>query len=202
MAKVELKQPIVDEVSALLDGAKGAILVTYRGITVDQDTKLRKELRESGVIYKVFKNTLVRRAVQGTEFESLSDDLTGPLAIAISKEDATAPARIINKYLKDVPSLSFKSGVVEGTHYDQAGMATIATIPGREELLGRFLGSIQAPITNFARVLNQIAEKGGAAACLANAPVEEKAEEAEAPAEAPEQTAEAPAEAPAAEVAE
>lgn len=164
MAKVELKQPIVDEIKGMLDGAQSAITVNYLGITVDQDTKLRKELRENGVIYKVFKNTLINRAVQGTEFEGIVADLKGSTALAVSKTDATAPARIVSKYAKTVEPLSLKGGVVEGTYYDAAGMSVIAEIPGREELISRLLGSLQSPITNFARVLNQIAEKNGGAA--------------------------------------
>lgn len=198
MAKVELKQPIVQEVAQLLDGANGVVLVNYRGITVDEDTKLRKELRESGVTYKVYKNTLVNLAVKGTPFEELSKDLKGPLAIAVSKEDATAPARILAKYCKDIEVLSMKAGVVEGSYYDEKGIAVIATIPGRDELLAKFLGSIKSPISNFARVMQQLADKGGAAAV----PAEEKADEpAEAPAEEVKEEVEqeAPAEAPAAE---
>jgi large subunit ribosomal protein L10 len=164
MAKVELKQPIVDEIKGILDGAQAAVTVGYLGITVDQDTKLRKELRENGVIYKVFKNTLITRAVEGTEFDGIVPDLKGSTALAVSKTDATAPARIISKYAKDIESLNLKGGVVEGTYYDAEGMKKIAAVPGREELLSRLLGSLQSPIANFARVLNQVAEKGGEAA--------------------------------------
>ena len=189
MAHFELKQPVIDEVKELLDGAQCAVLATYRGITVEEDTKLRKELRENGVTYKVYKNTLVNIAVKDTPFEELAKDLRGPLAIAVSKDDATAPARILAKYAKDIEVLSLKSGVVEGDYYDEAGIAKIAAVPSREVLLGKFLGSIKSPITNFARVMQQLAEKGGASAC--EAPAEAPAAEAEAPA--------AEAEAPAAE---
>ena len=148
MAKVELKQPVVDEIKGVLDGAQGAVIVDYRGLTVEQDTRLRKQLREAGVIYKVYKNT----------------DLEGPTALAVSKEDATAPARVLANFAKTAPKLELKACVVEGTYYDTKGTQVIATIPSREELLGKLLGSIQSPITNFARVINQIAEsKGGAA---------------------------------------
>ena len=88
MAKIELKQPIVEEIKAQLQDAKSAVIVDYRGLTVEQDTRLRKELREAGVAYKVYKNTMVKFAIEGTEFESLKDDLEGPNAIAISKDDA------------------------------------------------------------------------------------------------------------------
>ncbi len=164
MAKIELKQPIVEEIKANLDGAQSAVVVDYRGLTVEQDTRLRKEMREAGVIYKVYKNTMVRFAIDGTEFEALKDDLEGPNAIAISKDDATAPARILAKFAKDAPALEIKCGIVEGTYYDQNGIKAISSIPSREELLSKLLGSLQSPIANFARVLKQIAEKDGGAA--------------------------------------
>ena len=164
MAKVELKQPIIEEISSLLDGAQAMVIVDYRGLTVEEDTKLRKALREGGVTYKVFKNTYIKRAIAGTEFEAVADLLEGPTAIAVSKEDATAPARILAEFAKKADKLEIKAGVVEGTYYDQKGMQVIATIPSREVLLGKLLGSIQSPITNFARVLNQIAEQQGAEA--------------------------------------
>ena len=186
MKNKELKQPIVQEISEQIKDAQSVVVVDYRGLTVAEDTQLRKQLREAGVAYKVYKNTLVNFAIKGTDFESLSDVLEGPNAFAISTTDATAPARVIAKFAKTAPALEIKAGVVEGTFYDADGMKAIATIPSREELLSKFLGSIQSPITNFARVINQIAEKGGAA------DVEVKAEEA-APAE------EAPVEAPAEE---
>lgn len=187
MAKIELKQPIVEEISANIKDAATVVIVDYRGITVAQDTTLRKQLREAGVTYKVYKNTLMTRAFRGTEFEGLIENLEGTNAIAISKDDATAPARILSNFAKECPALEIKAGVVEGVVYDAKGMAAIASIPSREELLSKFLGSIQSPITNIARVLNQIAEKGGADACE--------------PVAAPEAEAETPAaeEAPAAE---
>ncbi len=158
MAKVELKQPIVEEIKSHLTDAKSVVLVDYRGITVEQDTQLRKTMRESNVIYKVYKNTMVKLAIDGTDFESLGVDLEGPTAVVISKEDATAPARVAANFAKTAPALELKSGVVEGTYYDAKGINVIATIPSREELLSKFLGSIQSPITNFARVIKQIAE--------------------------------------------
>ncbi len=159
MAKVELKQPIVDEISGYLNDAQGVVLVDYRGLTVEQDTQLRKQLREAGVVYKVYKNTLVKRAIAGTEFEPMADMLEGPTAIAISAKDATAPARILANFAKTADKLELKCGVVEGTYYDAKGIQTIASIPSREELLSKLLGSMQSPITNFARVIKQIAEK-------------------------------------------
>lgn len=159
MAKVEIKKPIVDEISELLNGAKSAVVVDYRGLTVEEDTKLRKELREAGVTYKVYKNTMINFAIKGTEFESLAPHLEGPTAIAVSKEDATAPARVLYNFGKNAEALELKAGVVEGVYYDADGIKVIAAIPSREELLSKLLGSIQSPITNFARVIKQIAEK-------------------------------------------
>ena len=158
MAKVELKQPIVQEVAGLLENAKTAVLVDYRGVTVDVDTKLRKELREAGVTYKVYKNTMLNFAFKDTPCEALSQHLEGPNAVAISKTDATAPARIISKYAKKAPTLKMLAGVVEGNYFDEKAVAALAAVPSREELLGKLLGSIQSPIANLARVLNQIAE--------------------------------------------
>ena len=163
MAKVELKQPIVAEISELLDGAATAVVVDYRGLTVAQDTELRKQLREAGVTYKVYKNTMIRRAAEGTAFAALDPYLEGPTAIAVSKTDATAAARILAEFAKKADKLEIKGGVVEGNYYDAKGMQVIATIPSREVLLGRLLGSMQSPIANFARVLNQIAEKSAEA---------------------------------------
>ena len=169
MAKVELKQPIVAEISELLNGAASVVAVDYRGLTVAQDTELRKQLREAGVSYKVFKNTLIKRAAEGTEFAALDPDLEGPTAIAVSKDDATAPARVLAEFAKKADKLEIKAGIVEGTYYDAKGMQVIATIPSREVLLGRLLGSMQSPIANFARVLNQIAEKQGGGEAAAEA---------------------------------
>ena len=193
MAKVELKQPIVQAIAEEIKDAQSVVLVDYRGLTVAQDTELRKQLREAGVVYKVYKNTMMKRAFEGTEFEGLENCLEGPSAIAVSKDDATAPARILCNFAKDAPALELKGGVVEGNIYDVAGLTELSKIPTREELLSRLLGSMQSPIANFARVINQIAEKGGADAA-------ETAAAEETQAEAPAGTAEAPAEeAPAAE---
>jgi len=153
MAKVELKQPIVEAISEELKGAQSVVLVDYRGLTVAQDTELRKKLREAGVTYRVYKNTMMKRAFEGTEFEGLEGCLEGPSAIAISKEDATAPARILCEFAKGADKLELKGGVVEGTVYDVAALSELAKIPSREVLLSRLLGSMQSPITNFARVI-------------------------------------------------
>jgi len=176
MAKVELKAPVVAEISEAIKDAQSVVLVDYRGLTVEQDTALRKQLREAGINYKVYKNTMMNFAFKGTDFEALAPFLEGPSAIAISSADATAPARELAKFAKTANKLEIKAGVVEGTMYDAKGMAEISLIPSRDELLSKLLGSIQSPITNFARVMKQLAEKGGAGAC--EAPAAEAAEEA------------------------
>ena len=164
MAKVELKQPIVQAIVDDITDAQSIVLVDYRGLTVAQDTELRKQVREAGIVYKVCKNTMMERAFEGTDFAQLDEYLEGPSAIAISKDDATAPARIICKFAKTAQALEVKAGVVEGTVYDANGVAELSKVPSREELLSKLLGSLQSPITNLARVLNQIAEQNGAPA--------------------------------------
>ena len=200
MAKVSLKQPIIQEISDHVKDAASVVIVDYRGLTVTEDTQLRKNMREAGITYKVYKNTMMNFAFKDTEFEPLSEVLAGPSAIAVSKDDATAPARIIANFAKTAPELEIKAGVVEGTYYDAEGMKAIAAIPSREELLSRLLGSMQSPITNLARVLNQIAEQGGgdAVAEKASSEAEESPAQETAAEEAPAQEAaaeEAPADA-------
>ncbi len=158
MAKVELKKPVVEEIAEQVKDAQSVLLVSYSGINVENDTALRKELRENNVHYKVYKNTMMNFAFKGTDFEPLCDLLEGPNALAVSKDDATAPARIISKYFKKAPMLKMIGGVVEGKFYDEKAVAALAAVPSREELLGKLLGSIQSPVANLARVLNQIAE--------------------------------------------
>ena len=156
---------MIDEIKGKLEGAEAVILVDYMGITVAQADALRKELRENDVDYTVYKNTLMKRAIAGTEFEPLGDAMEGPSAIAISKTDATAPGRLLKKAMKDFDKMSFKAGVVEGTFYDKDGIEQIASIPSRDELLAKFLGSIQSPVGKFVRTLAAIADsKNGAAA--------------------------------------
>lgn len=190
MAKIEIKKPIVEEISAAIKDAQSVVLVDYRGLTVAQDTELRKQLREAGITYKVYKNTMMNFAFKGTDFESLAPYLDGPSAVAISTTDATAPARVLAKFAQTANKLEIKAGVVEGTLYDADGMKAISAIPSREELLSKLLGSIQSPIANFARCMNQLAEKGGAAGCPAPATETEVSGEEAAPA-----VEEAPAEA-------
>lgn len=164
MAKVELKQPIVDEIKGYVNETKSAYLVDYRGLTVEQDTRLRKALREEGIVYKVYKNTMLKRAFEGTDYAELDKHLDGPTAIAFGINDETAPARILANFAKEAEALEFKGAVVGGTYYDEAGIKTLSSIPSREVLISKLLGSMQSPITNLARVLNQIAEANGSEA--------------------------------------
>jgi large subunit ribosomal protein L10 len=164
MAKVELKTPIIDEIKGYADKASSVVIVDYRGLTVEEDTRLRKSLREAGVVYKVYKNTYLKRAFDGTDFAQLDANLEGPTAVAFGIDDATAPARVLAEFAKTCDRLEFKAGVVEGTYYDEKGIQVIASIPSRDVLISRLLGSMQSPIANFARVIKQIAEKNGEAA--------------------------------------
>ena len=161
MAKVELKQPVVQEISEKIDGAQSVVLVDHRDLTVAQDTDLRRQLRAEGVFYKVYKNTMMNFAFKGTDYEPLCEHLEGANAIAISKDDATAGARIIKKHLKANPTIKMMAGIVEGKYYDEKAVEMLADIPSREVLLGRLFGSMQSPVANFARVIKQIAEKDG-----------------------------------------
>ena len=164
-AAKQQKQIIIDKIKAKLDGAQSAVLIDYMGTTVAEADAMRKMLREEGIDYSVYKNTLMKRAIEGTEFEPLAEAMKGPSAIAISKTDATAPARVLKKSMDQFKKMSFKAGVVEGTYYDQEGIKQVADIPGREVLIAKFLGSIQSPVGQFVRTLAAIAdEKGGAPA--------------------------------------
>ncbi len=163
MAKIEQKQVIVSEIKEKLEKAASVVMVDARGLTVEQDTVLRKQLREAGVDYKVYKNTMVHFAVQGTQFEGLDQYLSGPSAFAFSYGEATAAAAILNKIAKDAKALEFKAGVIEGVVYDAEGMKLVADIPSKEVLLSKLLGSFKSPMSSFARVIDQIAKKDAAA---------------------------------------
>ena len=161
MAKIEAKQVVVDEIKSKLEKAEGVVLVSSRGLTVGQDTEMRKALREAGVDFKVYKNTMVNFAIKDTVFEALAPHLEGPTAVAISYDDATAGARVLDKFVDKFAPLEFKGGVVAGTYYDQNNIQKIAKIPSRNELLARLFGSWKSPMSSFARVVNEIAKKNG-----------------------------------------
>ena len=155
------KQVIIDEIKERFEGAVSVVAVDYLGITVEQADALRANLRKEGVQFTVYKNTLIKRAIDGTPFEALADGdtLKGSTALAFCTEDATASARVISKAIKDYKKMAFKGGVVEGVVYDKAQIEEFATIPSREELIARFMGSIQSPMTKLALTLKAIAEK-------------------------------------------
>lgn len=163
MAKIEQKQVIVNEIKERLSRAASVVVVDARGLTVDEDTKLRKKLREAGVDYKVYKNTMVTLAVKDTEFEGLSAHLGGPSAFSFSYDEATTAAGILNASVKELKNLEFKAGVIEGVVYDAEGMKAVAGIPSKEVLLSKLLGSFKSPLSSFARVIDQIAKKEQAA---------------------------------------
>jgi len=154
----QAKQVIIDEIKAKLDGAQSAVVIDYMGTTVAQADAMRKKLREANVDYTVYKNTLIKRAIEGTEFAPLAEVLDGPSAIAISKEDATAPARVLKEVIDDFKKMEFKAGVVEGTYYDQNGIREIASIPSRDVLIAKFMGSIQSPVSKAVRTFQAIAD--------------------------------------------
>ncbi|MBQ2747002.1 MAG: 50S ribosomal protein L10 [Firmicutes bacterium] len=152
------KQIIIDEIKEKLEKAQSAVVIDYIGITVEQADAMRKKLREANVDYTVYKNTLVKRAIAGTKYEELAQVLDGPSAFAISYDDATAPARVLNDVIKEYKKMSFKAGVVEGTYYDAAGIEAVAAIPSREVLIAKFMGSIQSPVSKLVRTFQAIAD--------------------------------------------
>ena len=154
----QAKQVIIDEIKEKLDGAQSAVVIDYMGTTVAQADEMRKKLREANVDYTVYKNTLIKRAIEGTEFASLAEVLDGPSAIAISKEDATAPARVLKEVMDSFKKMEFKAGVVEGTFFDNEGIKEIANIPNRDILIAKFMGSIQSPVSKFVRTVQAIAD--------------------------------------------
>lgn len=155
---LEKKQAAIKEIEERLKTAKSAVVVDYMGINVEEATALRKKLREENVDFVVYKNTFVSRAIKGTEYEPLDDVLKGPSAFAFSNEDAVAPARILNGAIKELKKMEFKGGVVQGTYYDADGIKTIAGLPSREEMIAKFMGSIQSPVSKFVRTVQAIAD--------------------------------------------
>lgn len=153
-----LKEAKVAEIKEKLEKATSVVLSQYQGLTVEEDTVLRKNLREAGVEYKVYKNTLVTIAAKELGLEGIVEYLEGPVAIAFGYEDVTVAARVLNDFAKDHKKLELKAGIVEGEIYDTAKIKQLATIPSKEVLIAKLLGSIKSPISSFARVINAIAE--------------------------------------------
>lgn len=152
------KQLIIDEIKEKLEKAQSAVVIDYIGTTVAQADAMRKKLREANVDYTVYKNTLMTRAIEGTQYEGLKDVLSGPSAIAISYDDAVAPARVLNGIMKDYKKMAFKAGVIEGNFFDAKGIEAIAGLPGRDELIAKFMGSIQSPVSKLVRTFQAIAD--------------------------------------------
>ena len=160
MAKVELKQPIVEEIAASVKDADAVVLVNYLGINVAGDTALRKELREAGVTYMVQKNTLIRLAMHNIGYDQFDAVLEGTTAIAISEGDQTVAARILGDYAeKSEGKFSLKAGFVDGTFYDAAQVQALSKIPSKEVLLAQLVGSLQGPIQKLAATLQSLVDK-------------------------------------------
>ena len=164
MAKVELKAPVVAEISEAIKDAQSVVLVDYRGLTVEQDTALRKQLREAGINYKVYKNTMVERAAEECGYSELKEALKGPNAFAFST-DATAPARILANFAKKHEALVLKQGIVEGKVVSVETIKELSSLPNRDGMLSMLLSCLQSPVSSFARAVKAVADaKEGAPA--------------------------------------
>ncbi|WP_424192859.1 50S ribosomal protein L10 [Ampullimonas aquatilis] len=152
------KAVVIEEISAEVAGAQSVVVAEYRGLEVGNITTLRKKARENGVYLRVLKNTLARRAVAGTPFEVLSDKLVGPLIYGISK-DPVAAAKVLSEFAKANDKLVLKAGALPNSLLDANGVKALASIPSREELLAKLLGTMQAPIAQFVRTLNEVPTK-------------------------------------------
>lgn len=155
---LEGKKAVVAEVNEQVSNAQAIIIAEYRGLEVGQMTELRAKAREAGVYLHVLKNTLARRAIAGTPFEGLSDQLVGPLIYGIS-EDPVAPAKVLKGFAKDNDKLVVKAGAMPNFIMDEAGVNALATMPSREELLAKLLGTMQAPVAKFVQTLNEVPSK-------------------------------------------
>lgn len=155
------KQEKVAALTEMLKNACSCVLVDYEGITVEEDTKLRKELREAGVHYAVEKNSMLRFALKNAGYDSMTEVLAGTTAIAISNDDQTAPARILGKFAEDCKDekFSMKAGFVEGDIYDVKGLTALSKVPAKEVLLSQLVGALQGPITGLACMVKAVAEK-------------------------------------------
>ncbi len=155
---LEEKKAVVAEVSEQVASAQTIVVAQYSGIEVAHLTKLRAQARKSGVYLRVLKNTLVRRAVQGSAFSELAEQMTGPLIYSISK-DPVAAAKVLNDFAKTNDKLILKAGCYSGKLLDKAGVQSLASIPSREELLAKLLGIMQAPVSGFAVALGALAKQ-------------------------------------------
>jgi len=155
----EIKEAKVSEIREKMEKAQGIIFAKYQGLTVEEDTELRKSLREAGVEYKVYKNTLVTIAAKELGMDGIVSYLEGPLSVAFGYEDPTVPAKVLNDFAKTHKKMELVAGIVQGEIYDEAKVKQLATIPSREVLIAKLLGSFKAPLSNLAYLLNAIAEK-------------------------------------------
>lgn len=153
MAVLNEKKAVVADLKEKLSAAKGGVLVNYRGLTVAQDTKLRRKFREAGVEYFVAKNTMIRLAAHEIGIEDLDSHLEGPSAVAISATDPVAPAKVLVDFIKENKIMEIKAGLVEGKVIDEAGVKALASLPSREVLLARVLAGMQSPIVGLVNVL-------------------------------------------------
>ncbi|MCI1576603.1 MAG: 50S ribosomal protein L10 [Weizmannia coagulans] len=156
---IEQKKQLVDEITDKFKLSTAVVVVDYRGLNVAEVTELRKQLREAGVEFKVYKNTMTRRAVEAAGMDGLNSALTGPNAIAFSTEDVVAPARILNDFAKDHEALEIKAGVIEGNVATVDEIKALAKLPSREGLLSMLLSVLQAPIRNFALAAKAVADQ-------------------------------------------
>ena len=157
---IELKSQVVSEIVEKLEKSSSAIVVDYKGLTVEEVTELRKKMREAGVEYKVYKNTLVRKAAKEVGIEQFNDELlVGTNAIAFGYEDPVAPARILKEFMDSHPKMQLKMGVVEGEFYNESQIVEFANIPSREVLLAKLLGSLKAPMSKFAYLIDALIKK-------------------------------------------
>ena len=155
---LEEKKEVVAEVSERLAKAQAVVLAEYRGLPVEQITVLRSQARASGVYLRVLKNSLARRAVQGTPFEKLGDQMVGPLAYGIS-DDPVAAAKVLHAYAKGNDKLVIKGGAMPGYLMTAKEVGNLAMLPGREELLAKLMGTMQAPVAKFVQTLNEVPSK-------------------------------------------
>jgi large subunit ribosomal protein L10 len=155
----EIKEAKVSEIKEKMEKAQGIIFAKYQGLTVEEDTELRKALREAGVEYKVYKNTLTTLAAKELGFDGIVDALEGPLSVAFGYEDPTVPAKVLNDFAKNHKKLELVAGIVQGEIFDEAKVKQLATIPSREILIAKLLGSFKAPLSNLAYLLNAIKEQ-------------------------------------------
>ncbi|QKS73124.1 50S ribosomal protein L10 [Paenalkalicoccus suaedae] len=160
MSKViEKKSQLVDEITTKLKDSQSTIVVDYRGLNVSEVTELRKELREANVDFKVYKNSMVRRATEAAELTEIDEYLVGPTAIAFSNDDVIAPAKVLNNFAKKHDALELKAGIIEGKVVALEEVKALAELPSREGLLSMVLSVLQAPIRNFALATKAVADQ-------------------------------------------